>query len=1344
VVIKQYDDFEIVITEQNNQLYASLGTVPGDRGPGQPVAIVRPDGRAILSQPAWYPGPQVGPAERGHQLFRALVQGEIGDTWRQCLDGAEQRVDVGLRLRVSYQNGVLNKLPFELLCQNTDPIPDFLALRSKTPIVRSLGQVDPVQDCAIELPLRMLIVIANPVLQVQGDPIAERDSLEEAFADLPGSEVLQVDYLGLPGYPTADYASLQRAVTQTGHPYDAVHFVGHGDLSDAQDAGHRCTFLLVDPQTQRRQNLRAADLIRVLVPNGIKVATFQACQGAREGTHGALEGLAGQLAASALPATMAMQCSVGRDAAAWFYAQFYRFWLAEGDSPIERAVTEARQASYHRFGKQSPAWWSPVLYTSVRGSESVRIKTNEQQLSVPLSLDLSDVLCELGQVDEAVARLVSRATLLQAIGDQEEALAACERALEISPQEPTASRIQAEIWLERGDTALAEDDLDLAVAAYRRSGADDKIALAEKKRRQRGYKALEKEASECEQARQWTRAATIYQQLLEETDDEQLRIRWEAALERTRFQVQAEAAGEGDGGFWTAGYVLDDKYEITSRMAVTATSQVYLAKETQPPFDTVVVKRLKPEKMADERAYSRFTREIGILRKIGAETVLLPFGSRTMGENCYFVTEFADKGTLQEYLASKPDHRLKPIEAIQIAQSVCRGLEAAHRHGIVHRDVKPGNIFLFSQSDGSTVAKLADFNIARLADESTDTINTDEGTFIGTFRYASPEQVGGVTADQRSDLYSWALVLFEMLTGQSVLDTIKDQLTLTPVRDEFPASFFVERAVPPRLAPVLKRCLYTDRERRYGSVEIVREILEQTEVQLKADAQRCLNEGEEHLRAQEWQSALRQFEQGLELCEWHGDSCQLAGPLADLAERLQRGRLCASGMMHLDGERWQAAIDDLEHLRALAPDYLGLDIAAQLRHAKSELEREQKVQDLVALREQENWTDILRLTVDLSTSYEGGTNESIIEIRKLAMYARGMEFRRNDNLERAYFQFHRLYERDPDYEDVAELCAGIAYSNAMRDDIPLTLKHQIEWLEKVLQIEPEHRYGRTCQRLNQLRHRWARELIEEGSDSAALYQLERITDDYEQWTEVCQTLARQYYRLGQVEGRDDRWRDAEELWQRALEMTERCPSDAPDDLFLPKSLRRQIRHAKWRAFLQNSGPAMGLFGLIIAILSLVAGIIQVWPPRTGRMPTATPTPAIVAPASATVTIAATHTALPSATVVPALTPTPIPTPYPAPSLLAPDDGARIEKGHDVTLEWEWSEEPTEAEFFRVSIRRQGDPSFEHQSPTKFSQYVIPAGDLEPSQTYEWQVAVISLPEEEKAVSGARSFTYLGP
>jgi serine/threonine protein kinase/predicted MPP superfamily phosphohydrolase len=295
---------------------------------------------------------------------------------------------------------------------------------------------------------------------------------------------------------------------------------------------------------------------------------------------------------------------------------------------------------------------------------------------------------------------------------------------------------------------------------------------------------------------------------------------------------------------WMPGHILDDKYQVAGMVITTGKCEIYKAQQLLHARQAVAIKRLKPDRLLEQEglepkeAHERFEREISILRHIEDEHVLrlLDDGGRIEHGDRYFVTQFADKGSLRDYLQTKPGNRLNPIEALDIGIATCQAIDTIHRLGIIHRDIKPGNVFLFSRQDGYAI-KLADFSIAKVPKTwfVHDTI-TQMDVFLGTYRYSAPEQFSSELNDPRSDLYAWAAVFFEMLTGESLVQNLTGeadggsfmallQYYRTGRDDELPASLFTAKGIPQEIVPLVQKALRKSREHRYQSAEELKEDL---------------------------------------------------------------------------------------------------------------------------------------------------------------------------------------------------------------------------------------------------------------------------------------------------------------------------------------------------------------------------------------------------------------------------------------------------------------------------------------------------------------------------------------
>src|SRR5207253_2678423 len=173
--------------------------------------------------------------------------------------------------------------------------------------------------------------------------------------------------------------------------------------------------------------------------------------------------------------------------------------------------------------------------------------------------------------------------------------------------------------------------------------------------------------------------------------------------------------------------------------------------------------------------------------------------------------ELLEGETLRERLTSGP---LPVRKAIEYGIQIARGLSAAHEKGIVHRDLKPENIFL--TDDGHV--KILDFGLAKLTQPDAATLslsnlpttppNTQAGVVLGTIGYMSPEQVRGLSADHRADIFAFGVVLYEMLSGRKAFQQETGFETMTAiVRGEVAELPIAERHIPPALARIVNRCL---------------------------------------------------------------------------------------------------------------------------------------------------------------------------------------------------------------------------------------------------------------------------------------------------------------------------------------------------------------------------------------------------------------------------------------------------------------------------------------------------------------------------------------------------------
>src|SRR5436309_5847081 len=210
---------------------------------------------------------------------------------------------------------------------------------------------------------------------------------------------------------------------------------------------------------------------------------------------------------------------------------------------------------------------------------------------------------------------------------------------------------------------------------------------------------------------------------------------------------------------------LGGRYELGQVLGRGGMAEVYLAHDTRLGR-TVAVKTLRADLARDPSFQGRFRREAQSAASLNHPSIVAVYDTcEDRGEDGtarevtpYIVMEYVEGRTLREVLGS--EGRLLPQRAMEIAAQICAALEQAHRAGIVHRDIKPGNVMLTPSGE----VKVMDFGIARAVTGSSQTM-TQTAAVIGTAHYLSPEQARGEHVDARSDIYSTGCLLYELLTG---------------------------------------------------------------------------------------------------------------------------------------------------------------------------------------------------------------------------------------------------------------------------------------------------------------------------------------------------------------------------------------------------------------------------------------------------------------------------------------------------------------------------------------------------------------------------------------------------
>ena len=262
---------------------------------------------------------------------------------------------------------------------------------------------------------------------------------------------------------------------------------------------------------------------------------------------------------------------------------------------------------------------------------------------------------------------------------------------------------------------------------------------------------------------------------------------------------------------------LEPRYEVVRLLAGGGMAEVYLARDLRHERE-VVVKVLRPES-ASAVAVERFRREVALLARLQHPHIVPLIASGEVAGIQWLVAPYIAGGTLADRLLGHD--RLGVTETVAIARQVVAALEAAHRHGIVHRDVKPSNILL-----GNGGALLADFGISALAHTEAERL-TATGVSVGTPAYMSPEQASGsARVGPAADIYSLGCVLFECLGGQPPFPGPDARAIMARhVLDPVPSLAALRPGLSPALDAVVQRCLAKDAADRWPSAAVLGEAL---------------------------------------------------------------------------------------------------------------------------------------------------------------------------------------------------------------------------------------------------------------------------------------------------------------------------------------------------------------------------------------------------------------------------------------------------------------------------------------------------------------------------------------
>jgi serine/threonine protein kinase/tetratricopeptide (TPR) repeat protein len=270
----------------------------------------------------------------------------------------------------------------------------------------------------------------------------------------------------------------------------------------------------------------------------------------------------------------------------------------------------------------------------------------------------------------------------------------------------------------------------------------------------------------------------------------------------------------------TTGSTFAGRYQVIEELGHGGMGRVYKVFDTDIK-EKIALKLLRPEIALDKETVERFSNEMKLARKIRHKNICGMFDLGKAEGTTFITMEFVPGEDLKRFI--RKSGQLSTGRAVSIAKQVCEGLAEAHHLGIVHRDLKPQNIMV--DEDGNV--RIMDFGVARsLRGKGI----TGAGVMIGTPEYMSPEQVESKEVDQRSDIYSLGIILYEMLTGQVPFDGDTPFTIGVKHKSEIPRNpQGLNAQIPQDLGQLVLKCLEKDKAKRYQSAQELRTDLEKIE-----------------------------------------------------------------------------------------------------------------------------------------------------------------------------------------------------------------------------------------------------------------------------------------------------------------------------------------------------------------------------------------------------------------------------------------------------------------------------------------------------------------------------------
>jgi serine/threonine-protein kinase len=267
-----------------------------------------------------------------------------------------------------------------------------------------------------------------------------------------------------------------------------------------------------------------------------------------------------------------------------------------------------------------------------------------------------------------------------------------------------------------------------------------------------------------------------------------------------------------------AGDVLEGRYKFIQKIGKGAFGTVLLM-EDNVVDERLVLKFLNPNVSQDEEMMKRFVHELRYSRKITHRNVIRIYDFLFIRGNYAISMEYFPSHTLGHEVNEKP---LPLAKAVRYAVDICTGMTVAHQQGIIHRDLKPANVLI----DETGLVKIVDFGVAAAQLEG-DTQLTKTGYVIGSPKYMAPEQILGKKVDERADIYSLGVILYEMVTGEPPYHRGDHMAVMYQhVQGKARPPIELNAAIPPGMSEIVMRAMAVDKAKRFQNMDELRLALE--------------------------------------------------------------------------------------------------------------------------------------------------------------------------------------------------------------------------------------------------------------------------------------------------------------------------------------------------------------------------------------------------------------------------------------------------------------------------------------------------------------------------------------